>query len=181
MEVIVESYSHFVHTHILLSAFIQFFILGMAGECLGLYIAGKNPFRVMTGFQFFLKMAAWGVLGLIIKYAFTGFVGFASALGEEGMIAPFFRSGPGKAFFVSVSMNILFGPQMMAFHRVTDNLIMKTKGFAGLEKSFMTLLWFWIPAHTVTFLLPEDYRIGLAALWSVALGVIMGFFKRKEA
>ena len=76
-------------------------------------------------------------------------------------------------------MNILFGPQMMTFHRVTDNLIMKTRGFGGLEKSFMTLLWFWIPAHTVTFLLPEDFRIGLEALWSVALGVLMGFFKRR--
>ena len=180
MEVNVEYYSHFVQTHVLLSAFLQFFILGMLGECLGLRIAGKNPFRIMTGLQFFLKMAAWGLLGIIIKYAFTGFVGFASALGDKGLIGAFFLSGAGKALFISAAMNILFGPQMMTFHRVTDNLIMKTRGFGGLEKSFMTLLWFWIPAHTVTFLLPEDFRIGLAALWSVALGVIMGFFKRRE-
>jgi len=180
MEVIVESYSQFVQTHVLLSSFLQFFILGMAGECLGLRIAGKNPLRCMTGLQFILKMAAWGLLGIIIKYAFTGFVGFVSALGEKELVGGFFRSWIGKAFFISAAMNLLFGPQMMTFHRVTDNLIMKTKGFKGLEKSFMTLLWFWIPAHTVTFLLPEDFRIGLAALWSVALGIIMGFFKRKE-
>ena len=36
---------------------------------------------------------------------------------------------------------------------------------------------------TVTFALPLPFQMGLAALWSVALGIIMGFTKRsaKEA
>jgi hypothetical protein len=41
------------------------------------------------------------------------------------------------------------------------------------------MIWFWIPAHTITFSLPTDFQIGLAALWSVVLGVILGFFNRK--
>ncbi len=31
----------------------------------------------------------------------------------------------------------------------------------------------------LTFSLPVDYQIGLAALWSVVLGVILGFSKPK--
>jgi hypothetical protein len=45
----------------------------------------------------------------------------------------------------------------------------------------MSLLWFWIPAHSVTFALPKPYQIGLAAIWSVALGIILGFYNRKPA
>ena len=67
---------------------------------------------------------------------------------------------------------------MMAFHRLEDNLILRRKGFAGITTAWKTLLWFWIPAHTVTFSLPADYQIGLAALWSLALGVIMGLTKK---
>lgn len=176
-----EFYTRFVQDHVILSSFFQFFILGMVGECLGLRIAGKNPFRAMTFLQFVLKMAAWGFLGILIKYAFTGFVGFVASLGEKGLIGSLFFTKAGKAFLISFAMNILFGPQMMTFHRLTDNWIMKTGEFSGLKSSFLTLLWFWIPAHTVTFLLPEEYRIGLAALWSVVLGLIMGFYKRKGA
>jgi hypothetical protein len=78
------------------------------------------------------------------------------------------------ALMVSVLTNLLFGPQMMFFHRLEENLIMWRWDTSGLKKAWMTLLWFWIPAHTVTFSLPENYQIGLAALWSVALGIIMG-------
>jgi hypothetical protein len=33
-----------------------------------------------------------------------------------------------------------------------------------------------VPAHAVTFALPPDWRIGLAALWSVVLGLILGMY-----
>jgi hypothetical protein len=69
---------------------------------------------------------------------------------------------------------VFFGPQMMYFHRVEDNLILRRWSFAGIETALKTLVWFWIPAHTVTFALPKEYQIGLAALWSVALGIILG-------
>jgi hypothetical protein len=39
-----------------------------------------------------------------------------------------------------------------------------------------SLAWFWVPAHAVTFALPPDWRIGLAALWSVVLGLILGMY-----
>jgi len=65
-------------------------------------------------------------------------------------------------------------------HRLLDNMVAGVKNWANLDKGFMSLLWFWIPAHTVTFSLPKPYQIGLAALWSVALGVILGFYNRQK-
>jgi hypothetical protein len=122
-------------------------------------------------------MLAWGILGIIIKYGFTGMRGFLNGLIEHNMIMHMKSGTILYAFFLSVFTNIIFGPQMMTFHRVEENLIMKKKGFQGIENSFKTLIWFWIPAHTITFALPVDYQIGLAALWSVVLGIIIGSAK----
>jgi len=106
--------------------------------------------------------------------------GFALALIEHGFLPVSFEKGLGWAFSVSVLTNLLFGPQMMAFHRLEDNLIMRQKGFAGIQRSWWTLIWFWIPAHTLTFLLPAYLQIGLAALWSLVLGLIMGLNRQKS-
>ena len=38
-----------------------------------------------------------------------------------------------------------------------------------------TILCFWIPAHTVTFCLPQDYRVLMSAVLSLALGFILTF------
>ncbi|MBD3831677.1 MAG: hypothetical protein IE890_14490, partial [Arcobacter sp.] len=46
----------------------------------------------------------------------------------------------------------------------------------GLKGALLTLLWFWLPAHTVTFLLPEHWQVTLAAVWSFVLGIILGYF-----
>jgi hypothetical protein len=67
----------------------------------------------------------------------------------------------------------------MFLHRSSGNLVAGTRGYAGIEASLLTLAWFWVPAHTLTFILPYDLQVGLAALWSVALGLIMGFTKRQ--
>jgi hypothetical protein len=67
---------------------------------------------------------------------------------------------------------------MMLFHRVEDNLILRTNGYAGIQGAFKTLIWFWIPAHTITFCLPTPFQIGLAALWGLVLGVILGLTKK---
>ncbi len=174
-----EIYLDWVKTNPLLSAAVQFALLGTLGEIVSFSIQQKRPALPCTWAQLLAKMAAWALLGVIIKYAFTGMKGFAAALVEHGLLPAFFAAGFGRAFAVSVFTNLLFGPQMMAFHRLEDNLILGQRGFAGITTAWKTLLWFWIPAHTLTFLLPADYQIGLAALWSLALGLIMGFAKRR--
>ena len=46
---------------------------------------------------------------------------------------------------------------------------------------FKTVPIFWIPAHTLTFLLPSEYQVMLAALLSVALGIILNLRKKTPA
>ena len=66
---------------------------------------------------------------------------------------------------------------MMFFHRLEENIIMGKRDFKVMEFPLLSLLWFWIPAHTFTFLLPKDYQIGIAAIWSIVLGIILSIKK----
>jgi len=171
----IETYTQWVASYPLLSALIQFAILGTLGEVISFSLRQKKIAIPCSCFQLILKMLAWALLGVLIKLGFTGMKGFVLALINHGFLPLYFNEGLGWAFSVSVLTNLLFGPQMMTFHRLEDNLIMHQKGFAGIQRSWWTLIWFWIPAHTLTFLLPADLQIGLAAIWSLALGIIMEF------
>lgn len=174
-------YIDWVKANPLFSAAIQFAILGTLGEIISSSLQKRKPALPCTWLPLLGKMAAWALLGIIIKYGFAGMKGFVQTLLDHQMLPAFCATGFGWAFSVSVFTNVLFGPQMMAFHRLEDNLILRQKGFAGITRSWLTLLWFWIPAHTITFMLPADYQIGLAAVWSVALGMIMGLTKKQPA
>ena len=167
-------YIHWVSGHPLWSAAAQFAVLGTLGEVLSLVVRGKRLKALGGWWRVLLKLAAWGVLGVVIKYGFTGMKGFVDALIAKSMLPPAAHGSVLWAFLVSIFTNVLFGPQMMLFHRLEDCLIAWKWDLTGLKKAWLTLAWFWIPAHTVTFSLPADYQIGLAALWSVALGFIMG-------
>jgi len=99
-----------------------------------------------------------------------------------------------SAFSVSTTLNLFFAPVFMAFHRLTDMHIVNTygtlKGFLtpipvrdyirdGDWITFwdfvvkLTIPLFWIPAQTINFMLPEDYRILVAAAYSIILGVLL--------
>ena len=170
-------YVNWVNSSPLIAAFVQFSILGTLGEILGIVAARKKP--VSNVAVWLAKAFIWGLLGILVKYAFTGFGGYLKSLIDKQFLPVICRDNLIlKAFCLSLLMNSQFGPLLMFLHRTTDNLISRTKGYSGIEKSFATLAWFWLPAHTVTFSLPVAYQIGLAALWSVALGIIMGFTKR---
>jgi hypothetical protein len=167
-------YLNWVTTQPLTSAAIQFAVLGTFGEWLSHLLRAKTLRLPGTILQLLGKVAAWGILGVVIKYGFAGMKGFTAALIEHGMLPLYCTDGIGWAFSVSVFTNVFFGPQMMFFHRIEENLITWRWDVSGLSKAWWTLLWFWIPAHTVTFSLPKEYQIGLAAVWSVVLGLIMG-------
>ena len=180
-------YINLVKHHLLLSSFIQFAILGTLGEFIAFYIFGKDKSKPpFTFIETLGKMFAWGILGIIIKYAFTGYVGGISAIVDKGLLPRYFASAKDggisifNAFAVSVSTNLTFGPVMMYFHRWEDNIVLRKNSYAGMSVALWTLVWFWIPAHTITFILPVHFRIGLAALWGTVLGVILGAAKNKN-
>jgi hypothetical protein len=176
-----DSYLLWVSENPLLSAAIQFAMLGTLGEVLSSSLKTSRPTLPCKFPELLGKVVAWALLGIIIKYGFTGMKGFTVALLEHNLLPQFMSSGFGWALAVSVLTNLFFGPQMMLFHRIEDNLILRQWDFSGITKAWWTLIWFWIPAHTVTFSLPASFQIGLAALWSVVLGLIMGLSKQSKA
>jgi len=172
-------YIELVKAHPILTAIVQFAILGTLGEIISKWIVQKS-FKYPFSFALTLwKMVVWSILAVGIKYAFVGINGFVIALMEHGLLPLMENGSIGFAFAKSVLVNLQFGLFLVIFHRVLDNLVLKVKNWKNLDKGMLSLLWFWIPAHTVTFSLPPDYQIGLAALWSVALGFILGIFNRK--
>jgi hypothetical protein len=105
------------------------------------------------------------------------------------------------ALTVSVLMNTFFAPVFMTVHKITDTHILNTggtlKGFftpIPFGQIFENLNWkvqwnfvfmktipfFWYPAHTITFLLPAQYRVLFAALLGVALGIILSIANMKK-
>lgn len=162
------------------SAALQFAVLGTLGEILSYSITQKRAALPCSILELAGKVLAWALLGIFIKFGFMGMKGFTASLIAGGMLPQFMAEGIGWAFAVSVMTNIFFGPQMMFLHRIEDNIILREWSFEELKNAWWTLLWFWIPAHTVTFALPKDYQIGLAAAWSIVLGLIMGLTKFKK-
>jgi hypothetical protein len=173
----IEAYVGLVKAYPIITAMVQFAILGTFGDVIAKWIIERRvslPFGVKI---LLLKMLEWAFLAVLIKYAFAGFNGFVDALVAHEMLPELGRYS--RAFAISTSMNLQFGPFLVLMHRLLDNLVAGQKNWANLDKGFMSLLWFWIPAHTVTFCLDKHYQIGLAALWSVVLGIILGFYNRK--
>ncbi len=105
------------------------------------------------------------------------------------------------AFTVSVTMNTFFAPVFMTIHKITDSHIVNTggtlKGFfkpINVGKIMSEINWkvqwnfvfkqtiplFWIPAHTITFLLPAGTRILFAALLGIVLGILLSWASLKS-
>ncbi len=178
MTPLITAYVNWVKAMPIVSAMIQFAILGTLGEVISRWIRTKS-FRYPFSLGLTLwKMLVWAFLAIGIKFAFKGFTGFVEYLEEHAYLGEL--SALGRAFAISAFMNLQFGLTLVLAHRALDNLPEKQKNWHNLDKSILSLIWFWIPAHTITFMLPELYRIGLAALWSVALGIILGFFVHKK-
>lgn len=99
-----------------------------------------------------------------------------------------------SAFSAGFFLNIFFAPVFMVFHRISDMHITTTGGTLSgffspiyFRKSFADLDWdsmwnfvlkktipfFWIPAQTLNFMLPEEWRILVAAIYSIILGILL--------
>lgn len=177
-------------------AFVKFYILASMGELLSLRLKLGDWVRPV-GFGW--RAVVWGVLGTVIALMFQIFNGGVQLAMSLGML-------PGKgspvetvaaAFWMSIMMNSTFAPVMMAAHRMVDAYIELVGGRifsarASLDqvleqinwKSFYsfviakTIPFFWVPAHTITFLVPPEYRVLLAAFLSIVLGALLAYGAR---
>jgi hypothetical protein len=171
-------YISLVSEYPIVTAMVQFAILGTFGDIVSKWLIQKKISFPFSPFTLLLKMLEWALLAVCIKYAFTGFQGFVDSLIQHNLLPSL--DSLGRSFAVSVSMNLQFGPFLVIMHRVLDNLIARENNWNNIHKGMLSLLWFWIPAHIITFILPKPYQIGLAAIWSVVLGIILGYYNRKR-
>lgn len=180
--------------------FIKFFVLATMGELLAIRIV-NGDWKKPAGLIY--RAIIWGLIGILIVIIFEIYSSGVLSAVKKGLL-PSFKSGLANkvsfAFFTSALMNLLFAPTFMAFHRVTDTFIdmgngrmseilnvslgdvvrkIDWNGFVGFVVC-RTIPFFWIPAHTVTFLLPPEYRVLVAAFLSIALGGILAFAKRRK-
>lgn len=172
-------YIELVTAQPILTAMIQFAVLGTLGDVVSHWIVERRIFSPYDVKTLILKIIEWLILAVMIKYAFIGFYGFIESLIDNNYLPQL--EGITKSFAISTSMNLQFGPLLVITHRLMDNFIAGKQNWKNLDKGFYSLLWFWIPAHTITFILPKEFQIGLAALWSLALGIILGFYNRKAS
>lgn len=179
--------------------FVKVSILATMGELLAIRIT-TGDFKKPTGVLY--KFIIWGFIGMVFVVMFdiyAGGVSFATSKGLLPKVGGETLSKVINAFFISAIMNLTFAPTFMAFHRVTDTFI--EMGNGRLNKIFSlkisqvlkaidwngfigfvvlkTIPLFWIPAHTVTFILPPEYRVLVASFLSIALGAILATAKKK--
>lgn len=184
-------------SHPYIMGFIKVSILATMGELLALRIV-TNEWKKTSGMLY--RGIIWGFIGMTFVIVFDIFFG-----GVTGSIAKHLLPGTSDsklltAFLTSAFMNLTFAPTFMAFHRVTDTFI--DMGEGKLSKIFAvklvdvvgkidwkgfisfvvckTIPFFWIPAHTITFMLPTEYRVLMAAFLSIALGGILAFAKKSK-
>lgn len=184
--------------HPYLMGFIKFALLATAGELIAIKMASG---RFAKPAYLVARIVIWGLIGIWITYMMKIFF-----LGSGAMIAAGLLPGKTldassigykliRAFATAATMNLTFGPTFMAVHKCSDTyLALRAQNGKGVKLGevidavdwkrfvsftiFKTVPIFWIPAHTVTFLLPSEYQVMLAALLSVALGIILNLRKK---
>jgi hypothetical protein len=200
-------YINFNSGHGFIMAFLKFAILASSGELLGLRIRTGNYF--VKGFGIFPRIVVWGILGITIKAAFVIFLAGVPPMLEylglqspiEILAASFSFQKLLIAFSISLFLNLFFSPVLMTLHKISDTHIQNCKGRAValitrpdigiiLKETDWKMHWgfvikktiplFWIPAHTLTFLLPPEFQILFAALLGIVLGVILAFASVKS-
>ncbi|MFA9423293.1 MAG: hypothetical protein ACERLG_06930 [Sedimentibacter sp.] len=189
-----EAFIAFTETHKLIGGFVKFSILATMGELLAIRVGnGEWVFPC----YFITRVVIWGFIGMLLTMIFTIYATGVENLQKIGIL-PFEGMNIAFAFFTAALMNATFGPTFMYAHRISDTYLdMRHKGVKDLSltkvvqnidtASFVTFVIvktipiFWIPAHTLTFLLPSEYRVLAAAMLSIALGLILTVAKRKKS
>lgn len=179
--------------HKYMMGFFNFFILATMGDLLAGRISnGKWTMNITT----FFKALVWGFIGMAITLFFgLNYAGVAAV--QKTHLLPFEKSNFAHAFFTALLTNLTFGPAMFIFHKFTDAFIdrkynKKSTNVTALIESidwktffkfniFTTLPLFWIPCHTIDFLLPPEYRVLLAAFLGIALGLLLTISKKAKA
>lgn len=202
-----DAYYQFNLEHGVLMSFIKFSILATLGEVIGLRIKTGNYHK--KGFGLIPRAIVWGFLGVTIFMAFAIFAAgtpvFLEKVGFEDAGTVLHSDLSWKkvlvSFSISTALNLFYAPVMMTFHKITDIHILENGGtlrgflkplhFARIFEEInwdvqwnfvfkRTIPLFWIPAQTITFLLPEEFRVLFAAFLGIVLGVLLAIAALKN-
>jgi hypothetical protein len=195
--------------HVYLASFIKFAILATSGELIGLRIRtgkytakgfGMIPRAIVWGFLGISIKMAFVIFGEGAQPLLTGF-GIQFPHAEMLHVSGFSWLKLLTAFTVSTTLNLFFAPVFMTFHKITDSHILQNHGtlrgfftpiafrrhFVELDWSTMwnfvfkkTIPLFWIPAQTLNFMLPGEFRILIAAIYSIILGIFLSIASMKS-
>jgi hypothetical protein len=201
-------YDRFYAGYPFITSFIKFAILATTGELIGLRI--RTGRYTAPGFGILPRALVWGMLGITIQMAFIIFargvpilLDFAGLGGsQEAMEGSLSLHKLAVAFSISVLLNIFYAPVLMTVHKITDSHIEMTGGtirgfFSRIQVSSIlknidwdthygfvlkkTIIFFWIPAQTINFLMPEQFRVLIAAVYGIILGIILAFAALSKA
>lgn len=173
--------------------FMKVAVLATFGECL--------KTRLKTGSwkisHFAQRFIVWGLFGIWFTWAFALY-----SIGVDGIIAGNLWFGFLPAFSKSLWINGFgcFAYGMMLAHEYINQMIDKQGLLSQEEFKFdkrvwvpdgkhlfsrsslrtipWIIVWFWLPAHTFTFVLPGHFRVLSAAFLAVALGFILTIKKK---
>ena len=178
--------------HPFIMGFIKFALLATAGELIALLIKNGTP---TLPCKVVWRFVIWGLIGVWITFMMKVFSSASVYLIDSGIL-PGKDSAFLKALYTSVLMNTSFGPTFMAVHKCTDKMLELSSEKKKISLSTVitgidwtnffgftiikTVPFFWIPAHTITFMLPAQYQVIMAAALSVALGVFLSFGSKKK-
>lgn len=183
-----QIFIHLTNNHPYVMGLIKFAILASMGELLALRLANRT-WQKPVGMVY--KVIVWGMIGVLITFMFSFYSAGISRMIEQNMIPEWngFSFRIFAAFLTSVTMNLTFGIVFMAMHRMSDTFIEMRVSQKKLTLNqlittikwddfisfivFKTIPFFWIPVQTVTFSLPAQYRVVMAAYLSIVLGVIL--------
>jgi len=187
--------------HPYVMGFLKFALLASLGELLAIRVVAGD-WQLPAGAAW--RAVVWGLLGAALALLFPIYAAGVPAAMKSGLLPSLPGAAGAKvatAFWTSAVMNLSWGVALMLVHRLTDTWLdlaggalaripsvgvgavasaIDWKGFLGFVL-LKTIPLFWIPAHTVTFLLPPELRVLFAAFLSLALGAILAFAKRRAA
>jgi hypothetical protein len=188
------SFINYTEIHPYIAGFVKFAILATMGDLLGMRMINKT-WVIPDGLL--IKVIIWGVIGMMITLVYTVYMG-GVAVAQSTDKLPWEGSVIAQALFGSIIMNVTFGPMMMTFHRFTNMFIdlrcQRSRGQVSLSDlvdkndwhSLVEFAWvktcifFWIPVHTLVFLLPGEYRVLVSAFLSIALGLLLAASKTQK-
>ncbi len=180
-----KNFGAVVNEYPYISGFIKVAVLASFGEMI------KTRGRTGSYYteRLWLKFIVWGLFGMLFTIVFPIFaIGIDKLCNTQ--LWPFHSSDSFWntlifAFSTSLWLNLIFCYPMMLAHEWFNACIKDARIYGGaaffrtlnadIWGSFLpkTILFFWIPAHTITFCLPPDYRILMSAFLSLALGFIL--------